>query len=94
MAKSKAKKMREHLRRNGLRDAVLSRGAAPSFSTHERVTKTKKDRLERIKHKKRNPHDHRSDGGDSFFLPESRSLSMISLSCFLFSFIQSTKSSQ
>ncbi|MFT3654164.1 hypothetical protein DALLNEIH_00583 [Bacillus sp. B01(2024)] len=67
MAKSKAKKMREHLRRNGLRDAVLSRGAAPSFSTHERVTKTKKDRLERIKHKKRNPHDHKSDGGDSFF---------------------------
>lgn len=26
MAKSKAKKMREHLRRNGMRDAVLSRG--------------------------------------------------------------------
>ncbi|MEC3659408.1 hypothetical protein ABEY13_12390 [Bacillus velezensis] len=72
MAKSKTKKMREHLRRNGMRDAVLSRGTAPSFSTHERVTKTKKDRLERIKHKKRNPYDHRSDDGGSFFMPESR----------------------
>ncbi|WP_317986223.1 hypothetical protein [Bacillus sp. KS1] len=66
MAKSKTKKMREHLKRNGMRDAVLSRGTAPSFSTHERVTKTKKDRLERIKHKKRNPYDHRSDDGGSF----------------------------
>lgn len=72
MAKSKTKKMREHLKRNGMRDAVLSRGTAPSFSTHERVTKTKKDRLERIKHKKRNPYDHRSDDGGSFFMPESR----------------------
>ncbi|MCR4385420.1 MULTISPECIES: hypothetical protein [Bacillus amyloliquefaciens group] len=72
MAKSKTKKMREHLKRNGMRDAVLSRGTAPSFSTHERVTKTKKDRLERIKHKKRNLYDHRSDDGGSFFMPESR----------------------
>ncbi|QPQ05833.1 hypothetical protein I5R48_12685 [Bacillus velezensis] len=69
MAKSKTKKMREHLRRNGMRDAVLSRGTAPPFSTHERVTKTKKDRLERIKHKKRNPYDHRSDDGGSFLCP-------------------------
>lgn len=28
MAKSKTKKMREHLRRNGMRDAVLSRDGA------------------------------------------------------------------
>lgn len=69
MAKSKTKKMREHLRRNGMRDAVLSRGTAPPFSTHERVTKTKKDRLERIKHKKRNPYDHRVMTGVLFLCP-------------------------
>ncbi|QEK98301.1 hypothetical protein EXD81_14955 [Bacillus amyloliquefaciens] len=71
MAKSKTKKMREHLKRNGMRDAVLSRGTAPSFSTHERVTKTKKDRLERIKHKKRNPMITGVMTG-FFFMPESR----------------------
>ncbi len=31
MAKSKTKKMREHLKRNGMRDAVLSRGDGAVF---------------------------------------------------------------
>ncbi|KXZ21934.1 hypothetical protein AXI59_11815 [Bacillus nakamurai] len=71
MAKSKARKKRAHLARNGVRDVSLSRGAQPSFSTHERMTKSKKDRLQNIKHKKRNPYDHYSDGRDSFFVPQS-----------------------
>ncbi|AFI28903.1 hypothetical protein MY9_2370 [Bacillus sp. JS] len=41
MAKSQAKKKREHRLRNGGRDVLSSRGSTPSFSTHERMTKSK-----------------------------------------------------
>lgn len=54
MAKSKAKKIREHLVRNGRRDPNLNRGFAPEISTHERKLPTlraKKDKLE-TKYKK------------------------------------------
>ncbi len=56
MAKSQAKKKREHRLRNGGRDVLLSRGSTPSFSTHERMTKSKKEILNKRKHK--NPYDH------------------------------------
>ncbi|MBM7586947.1 hypothetical protein JOC86_003499 [Bacillus pakistanensis] len=55
MAKSKARKKRDHLLRNNGKDASLFRNQQPSFSTHERKTKTKSELLlrNRKKHKKR-----------------------------------------
>lgn len=42
MAKSQAKKKREHRLRNGGRDVSSSRGSTPSFSTHEKNDKKQK----------------------------------------------------
>ncbi|MCY7765420.1 hypothetical protein [Bacillus inaquosorum] len=67
MAKSRAKKKREHLLRNGGSDVLLSRGGAPSFSTHERMTKSKKEILNKKKH--RNPYDHTAFDDKGFFVP-------------------------
>lgn len=47
MAKSRAKKQREHLVRNGRRDPALSRGQQPDFSMHERKTPTRSERVDR-----------------------------------------------
>lgn len=47
MAQSKAKKKRNHLNRNGLRDVTLNRGSA-GFSTHERRTKTKLEKENKL----------------------------------------------
>ncbi|WP_343310678.1 hypothetical protein AAHT65_19150 [Bacillus atrophaeus] len=66
MSKSSAKKKRAHLLRNGGQDASLSRGLAPSFSTHVRKTKSKKDRLERSRYKGRNPYDRYLDNHKDF----------------------------
>ena len=41
MAKSKARKHREHLVRNGRLDPAVKRGAQPDFSTHERKLPSK-----------------------------------------------------
>ncbi|MBL3646642.1 hypothetical protein ABZM97_12065 [Bacillus vallismortis] len=68
MAKSRAKKKREHLLRNGGRDVLLSRGSTPSFSTHERMTKSKKEMLNTRKPK--NPYDHISVDDKGFFVPK------------------------
>ncbi|WP_409369427.1 hypothetical protein [Lysinibacillus sp. 38-6] len=56
MALSKAKKKRMHLKRTQGKDVEKKRQTAP-FSTHERVTKTKRATLEhnRTKHRKQ-PH--------------------------------------
>ncbi|MFK3814004.1 hypothetical protein [Bacillus halotolerans] len=62
MAKSRAKRKREHLLRNSGRDALLSRGSSPSFSTHERMVKRK--------HKHKNPYDHNAFDDRDFFMPE------------------------
>ncbi|MCY9184376.1 MULTISPECIES: hypothetical protein [Bacillus] len=70
MAKSRAKRKREHLLRNSGRDALLSRGTSPSFSTHERMTKSKKDILNKRKHKHKNPYDHNAFDDRDFFMPE------------------------
>ncbi|MEC0685696.1 hypothetical protein P8888_22280, partial [Bacillus haynesii] len=43
MAKSKARKKRENMLRNAGRDAALSRGKAPDFSTHVRKTKSRRE---------------------------------------------------
>ncbi|WP_226674077.1 hypothetical protein [Rossellomorea aquimaris] len=55
MAKSKAKKKRDHQLRNTGRDLSIYRGTTPDFSTMMRRTKTKKESLlkEQTKHKKR-----------------------------------------
>ncbi|WP_342412481.1 hypothetical protein NYE22_09615 [Bacillus sp. FSL K6-1560] len=63
MAKSQAKKKREHRLRNGGRDVLLSRG-----STHERMTKSKKEILNKRKHK--NPYDHTAVDDKDFFVPQ------------------------
>ncbi|MEC2111004.1 hypothetical protein [Bacillus stercoris] len=68
MAKSQAKKKREHRLRNGGRDVSSSRGSTPSFSTHERMTKSKKEILNKRKHK--NPYDHTAVDDKDFFRPK------------------------
>ncbi|MEK5081553.1 hypothetical protein [Bacillus sp. FSL H8-0515] len=68
MAKSRAKKKREHLLRYGGRDVLLSRGNSPSFSTHERMTKSKKEILNIRKHK--NPYYHMAFDDKDFFVPQ------------------------
>ncbi len=68
MAKSQAKKKREHRLRNGGRDVLLSRGSTPSFSTHERMTKSKKEILNKREHK--NPYDHTAVDDKDFFVPQ------------------------
>ncbi|MDU0154180.1 hypothetical protein [Bacillus cabrialesii] len=67
MAKSRARKKREHLLRNGGRDVLLSRGGSPSFSTHETMTKSKKEILNKRKYK--NPYDHTAFDDKDFFVP-------------------------
>lgn len=80
MAKSQAKKKRGHRLRNGGRDVLLSRGSTPSFSTHGRMTKSKKEILNKRKHK--NPYDHTAvDDKDFFCAPKSR-LAFISIVSF------------
>lgn len=60
MAKSNAKKKREHLARNGRRDPNLDRGTAADFSTHVRQTPTLRTGLLRQerKHKLAVYHSH------------------------------------
>jgi hypothetical protein len=55
MAKSKAKKERDHLLRTRGRDVTVLRAPGCQFSTHERKTMTKKERSRKseTKHKKR-----------------------------------------
>lgn len=64
MAKSNARKKRDHIQRNTGRDNTLLRGAQTDFSTHERKTKTKKEAQKRLqnKHKKRFLHDRWDEG--------------------------------
>lgn len=59
MAKSKARKKREHMLRNTGRDAAASRGKAPDFGTHVRKTKSRREELAKLhmKHKRKNPYD-------------------------------------
>lgn len=46
MSQSKAKKKRMHLKRTKGKNVEINRQSSP-FSTHERVTKTKQETLER-----------------------------------------------
>lgn len=51
MAKSKAKKMREHIERNGARNPDAFRGEAASISTHVRKTPSRQEKLRRSENK-------------------------------------------
>lgn len=55
MAKSKARKLRDHIARNGSRNPADSRADQPDFSTHTRRTPTRQDKIHKReqKHKKR-----------------------------------------
>ncbi|MBS2967708.1 hypothetical protein J9317_02830 [Metabacillus sp. KIGAM252] len=55
MAKSKARKLREHKIRSGGFDPSALRGSAPDYSMHERKTMTKQEKWKKqlSKHKKR-----------------------------------------
>ncbi|MEY9970754.1 hypothetical protein ABH966_001118 [Lysinibacillus sp. RC46] len=55
MTNSKAKKKRMHIKRTKGKDVEKNRQSSP-FSTHERVTKTKKENIEQnfTKHRKHN----------------------------------------
>ncbi|MDN3019253.1 hypothetical protein PH210_24075 [Paenibacillus sp. BSR1-1] len=63
MAKSKAKKLREKLEREGKMNPEAKRGSYVYADMRTRVTKTKKDHLYQFKHK-----NHQSqDGNDGSF---------------------------
>lgn len=70
MAKSKAKKRREHLLRTMNRDVTSSRGIQCDFSTHVRKTKTKVEKLkkEQTKHKKRILQQYNHEGDAFLFV--------------------------
>jgi len=63
MAKTKARKLREHMLRNSGRDVTLVRGEN-DFSTHVRKTKTKRERLKSAenKYKKQFQRGEHTDG--------------------------------
>lgn len=69
MAKTKAKKQREHLLRTTKRDVTSSRGTEIDFSTHVRKTKTKVEKIRKsqTKHKKRILQEYKNEG-DAFLL--------------------------
>jgi hypothetical protein len=52
MSKSKARKFREKLAREGNRNPELSRSPFAMLDLNTRKTKTKKDKLQQVKHKK------------------------------------------
>ncbi|WHY85222.1 hypothetical protein QNH39_21790 [Neobacillus novalis] len=67
MAKSRAKKLREKLTREGQMNPVVKRSPFVFTDMRERTTKTKKDHLYQFKHK-----NHQSaDGNDGSFLFQS-----------------------
>lgn len=53
MAKSKAKKLREKIVREGMRNPEDNRGTYVFADMRTRKTKTKKEKLNQVKHKKR-----------------------------------------
>ncbi len=64
MTKSKAKKQREKLLREGKRDPVLNRGTYALADMKTRLTKTKHEKVNQVKHKKRlsDQDEHGTDG--------------------------------
>lgn len=67
MAKSRAKKLREKLAREGRRNPEANRSPYAFTDLKTRRTKTKKDHLYQFKHKK-NQSSHFGDDGSFYFL--------------------------
>ena len=67
MSKSRAKKYRLKLEREGKRNPETLRGGLYTIDLSTRMTKTKKDKMEQFKHKKRFQHLTK-DEGISFYL--------------------------
>ncbi|RXI96446.1 hypothetical protein DS745_22300 [Anaerobacillus alkaliphilus] len=68
MAKSKAKKQRDHQLRNQKRDVTNSRGIQVDFSTHERKTKTKQEILKKHETKHKRILQEFTHEGDAFLI--------------------------
>jgi hypothetical protein len=72
MAKSKGKKLREKRIREGKRNPNVDRSHFADTEMYKMMatkkTKTKKDKMNRIKHKERISHAGYSDGGGRSFL--------------------------
>jgi hypothetical protein len=66
MAKSKAKKTRNKWEREGMRNPELNRGIYVMADMRSRTTKTKKDKMNQVKYKKR-LFDQTSDGSNNRF---------------------------
>jgi hypothetical protein len=66
MAKSNAKKKRNKWEREGLRNPELNRGIYVMADMRSRTTKTKKEKMNQVKYKKR-LFDHTGDGSNSRF---------------------------
>ena len=62
MSKSQAKKYRLKLEREGKRNPETLRGGLSDIDLSTRTTKTKKEKLEQYKHKKRFQHLNGDDG--------------------------------
>ena len=62
MSKSRAKKYRLKLEREGKRNPETLRGGLYTMDLSTRMTKTKKDKMEQIKHKKRFQHLTKDEG--------------------------------
>lgn len=67
MAKSKARKKREHDKRNGKFDVTLNRGISPDFSMHVRKTPTLKERKEKEWRKYKRNHLRKYTSDDFYF---------------------------
>jgi hypothetical protein len=66
MAKSKAKKTRKKWEREGMRNPELNRGIYAMTDMRSRTTKTKKDKMNQVKYKKR-LFDQTGDGSNNRF---------------------------
>ena len=67
MSRSRAKKYRLKLEREGMRNPETLRGGLYNLDLSTRTTKTKKEQINQLKHKKRFQHLN-EDEGISFYL--------------------------
>lgn len=80
MAKSKAKKLREKLAREGKKNPEAKRSPFALTDMRSRVTKTKKDHLYQFKHKNHQSQD--GNDGSFYFAHNDKCLSNLSFSTY------------
>ncbi|PGL72525.1 hypothetical protein [Bacillus sp. AFS055030] len=69
MSKSKARKLRDKLVREGKRNPELSRSSFAMLDLNTRKTKTKQEKLNQVKHKKQSFGKDDFQTKDFFYLP-------------------------